>query len=132
MNKKESLILISISILTNIILFVISHYLMLIDINNIIYDRLQVLIYSILYLIICNILIFTIYSMFYKDNGNITIYTLFGIIDFLVFIILLFSISDLDVIKAKNELFFTFLIRITNSFFICYSIYYANLVKYSS
>ena len=46
--------------------------------------------------------------MFYKDNGNITIYTLFGIIDFLVFIILLFSISDLDVIKAKNELFFTF------------------------
>ena len=105
---------------------------MLIDINNIIYDRLQVLIYSILYLIICNILIFTIYSMFYKDNGNITIYTLFGIIDFLVFIILLFTISDLDVIKAKNELFFTFLIRITNSFFICYSIYYANLVKYRS
>lgn len=129
MKLKDGIILIFVSVLITVFLFFISHHLKLIDINNVVSDRLTTLIYSIVYLIISNILIYAIYSMFFLNKGTFLLYSLFGIIDFLVFVFILLVITDLDILKAGNELFFSFLIRVCNSFFICYSIYYANLVE---
>ena len=65
MKLKDGIILIFVSVLITVFLFFISHHLKLIDINNVVSDRLTTLIYSIVYLIISNILIYAIYSMFF-------------------------------------------------------------------
>jgi hypothetical protein len=130
MKKYESAILFFVSITNVILLFIICHYLKLINVMLITNDRFEILIYSIIYLIISNFIILITYKSLLISKGSYKLYCLIGVGDYLLFIIFLFIVGDFDISKVINELFFTFLVTICNTFFICYSIYYKNLLKY--
>lgn len=132
MSKIDSIVLYLTSLSIFILITFVSYYLQLIDILFLKLDEPMYLAYAIFYYVFSNALLIIIYKRFLLDHGSFFLYILLGILDFILFASIFYFIARFDFFDANEDLFFFFLLFICNSFFICYSIYYKNLLKCKS